>query len=464
MSRLPLALALSLALGGCTALGPDYARPALDVPAAQAPVGPIDAQWWTAFADPALDGLIDEAFAANQDLVQAAARVAEARAAFGIVDADRMPQLGVRADATRTRLSESGLTPVLEERTVDLGSAQLMASYELDLWGKLARASEAARAELLASEAARDTVRLSLVAMVARSYFELRALDAQLEVARRTLASRNETAALQRKRYEGGSASELEVRQAQAEALDAAARVPQLEQQLALTEHVLGVLLGRSPRALVEERIARGTAIEALRAPPALPAGLPADLLERRPDLREAEQRLVAANARIGQAKAAWFPSITLTGNLGSESRALADLFGGSAGTWSLAAGLVQPLFDGGRIDAGIAAAEARTAQAEAGYRKAVQIAFRETLDALVASRTTGEQYQARAERVTALEQALSLAWKRYEAGYSAYLDVLDAQRNLFQAELDRITAQRERLGAAVSVYQALGGGWTAPS
>lgn len=456
-----IALALAVALAGC-AVGPDYQRPQSDLPVLNSGAQPVSAQWWQGFNDAVLNNLIEEAFAHNLDLVQAAARVAEYRALVGSARADQLPQLNLSASNARGGYSTEGLSQVSpDNRTLSDRQVQANASWELDLWGRLARGREAAAAELSASEAARDGVRLSLAASVANGYFDLRALDRQLDIARQTLESRRRTAALQLKRYQAGTISELEARQAEAEAADAAQRVPQLEQQVASTANALATLLGRTPRELVESPVARGTSVGAIGLPPTLPSGLPSDLLERRPDVREAEQKLVAANARIGQAKAQWFPAITLTGSYGSESQALSDLLlTGSAATWSLAGSLAQPLFDGGRIAASVEAADARTQQATAAYRSTVQKAFRETLDALVAMRKTGEQLNARQQRVGALQQTVDLSGKRYEAGYSSYLDVLDAERSLFQAQLDEVSSQRDRLQAAVNLYLALGGGW----
>lgn len=460
-----IALAVALALAGC-AVGPDYVRPALDLPASGASVPKIADDWWRQFRDPELDRLEAEALAHNLDLAEAFARIDEARASLRSARAQQTPDATVGVNQSRSRISGVGSTPLPAGTPLTTSDRRLSLdlSWEIDLWGRLSRGTEAARAELAASEAARDGVRLALTATVARSLYELRALAAQLDIARQTLASRRQTAELQRKRYVGGSASELESSQAAADAADAAARVPDLEQQLAAAANALAVLLGRTPKELVERPLAAATGADALPPPPEVPAALPSDLLERRPDIQSAEQQLIAANARIGVAKADYFPRLTLTGSYGAESQALSDLFTGPANTWSLAAGLVQPLFAGGRIAANVEGAEARSAQAEVGYRRTVQTAFRETLDALVAHRSASERLRARDEREAALAQTLKLANRRYEAGYSSWLDVLDAERNLFQARLDRVEARRARLAAAVGVIEALGGGWTVPA
>lgn len=461
--RLAVALAIALAAGGCM-VGPDYARPDLDLPAGSSGVQKLADDWWRAFGDPVLDGFEAEALAHNLDLAEAVARIDEARASLRGARGQQLPDLTVGANQSRSRISGVGSTPLPAGTPLTSSDRRVSVdlSWELDLWGRLARGTEAARAELAASEASRDGVRLTLTATVARSLFETRALAAQLDIARQTVASRRQTAELQQKRYRAGSASELEASQAVAEAADAAARIPDLEQQLAAARNALAVLLGRSPRGLVEQPLADSGA-QRLAPPPDVPAALPSDLLERRPDVRVAEQQLIAANARIGVAKADYFPRLTLTGSYGGESQALSDLFTGPANTWSLAAGLVQPLFTGGRVAANVEGAEARSTQADIAYRRTVQTAFRETLDALVAHRTAGDRLRAREERESALAQSLKLANRRYEAGYSSWLDVLDAERGLFQARLDHVEARRERLAAAVGVIEALGGGWTAP-
>ncbi|HMW42299.1 MAG TPA: efflux transporter outer membrane subunit [Plasticicumulans sp.] len=458
------ALAVALALAGCM-VGPDYQRPALELPAGTAGVPRIADDWWRSFNDPVLDGFEAEALAHNLDLAEAVARIDEARASLRGARGQQLPDATVGVNQSRSRISGVGSTPLPAGTPLTSSDRRvsLDLSWEIDLWGRLARGTEAARAELAASEAARDGVRLSLTATVARSLFEARALAAQLDITRQTVTSRRQTAGLQQKRFRAGSVSELEASQAEAEAADAAARLPDLEQQLAAARNALAVLLGRTPQALVERPVGDLGGEEKLPPLPSVPAALPSDLLERRPDVRSAEQQLVAANARIGAAKADYFPRLTLTGSYGAESQALSDLFTGPANTWSLAAGLVQPLFTGGRIAANVEGAEARTAQAEIAYRRTVQAAFRETLDALVAHRSASERLRAREERETALARSLKLANRRYEAGYSSWLDVLDAERGLFQARLDRVEARRVRLDAAIGVIEAMGGGWTVP-
>jgi multidrug efflux system outer membrane protein len=451
-------------LSSCITLGPDYQRPKIDTPdvwPGEKSDAPVPVQWWSSYGDPVLDEMIDEALAHNADLALAIARVDEARAQLGIARADQLPGVEANAGESRNRISEEGpmFFPGVDPTYTDL-KASVNASWEIDFWGKYRRATEAARAELLASESNRDAVRLALIADVSRGYFNLRSLDAQVAVARRTISSRLESLDLQRKRFDAGVASELELRQVEAETAAAQALLPSLETRLAQQENALSVLLGRSPRAIVGSPPERGAAIEALTVPPAIPAGLPSNLLERRPDLREAEQRLMAANARIGVAKAAYYPSISLTGFFGGESTTLADLFTSPARIWQFSGSAAQTVFDRGKIGSGVDAATARQQQALAQYQSAIQNAFKDTLDALVAQRKARETLEAEQSRVKALDGALKLARLRYDNGVSSLLDVLDSERGLLNAELNRIEAQRAQLAATTDLFKALGGGW----
>jgi multidrug efflux system outer membrane protein len=456
-----LALPL-LAAAGCT-LGPDYARPAVPTPAAWR--GPAegagslaDLAWWDLFRDEALQALVGEALEANKDLRLAVARVDEARAQLGVTRSGQFPQLDANGQVATRRSSEVGAPPL--PAGVDAESGQfrttLDLAFELDLWGRLRRATEAARAELLATEEARRTVVLTLVSDVAQAYFEILDLDRELDVARRTVASRRASLDLLRLRFREGLTAELDVRRAEAELASAAATVPDLERRLAQTEHRLSVLLGRNPGT-----VARGRPLEDQPAPPEIPAGLPSALLERRPDIRQAEQRLVAANARIGEARAAFFPQVTLTGLFGVESAELGDLFTGPARVWSLGPRVTLPLFNAGRNRARLEAAEARRTQALVQYEQAVQQAFREVEDALVAHRKARETRLEQEAQVAASRRALDLAELRYRNGLATYLDVLDAQRRLFSGELALAATRRAQLVALVQVYKALGGGWT---
>jgi multidrug efflux system outer membrane protein len=445
-------------------LGPDYLRPKIDTPdlwPGEKTAASVPVQWWQSYNDPVLDRMVEEALAHNADLALAIARVAEARAQLGVTRADQLPGVSAGAGGSRNRISEKSplFFPGFEPKYTDL-NASLNASWEIDLWGKYRRATEAARADLLATESNRNAVRLTLIADVSRGYFNLRSLDAQIAVTRQTVATRLTGLSLQRKRFEAGVVSELELRQVEAETAAAQALLPALETELARQETALSVLLGRSPRAIVATPAERGAAIEAITVPPGVPAGLPSDLLERRPDLREAEQRLVAANARIGVAKAAYFPSISLTGLFGVESTTLSDLFTSAAHMWQYSASAAQTVFDAGRTGAQVKSAQARQQQSLAQYQSAIQNAFKDTLDALVAQRKARETFEAEEVRVAALRKALELAKMRYENGESSLLDVLDAERGLLAAQLNRVEAQRVQLSATADLFQALGGGW----
>jgi outer membrane protein, multidrug efflux system len=331
----------------------------------------------------------------------------------------------------------------------------LRASWELDFWGKFRRAGEAARAELAASEAGREAIRRSLVADVVRGYFALRALDMRLESLERTRGGREKSLELQKLRLDAGVVSELEYRQVESDLRAAIALVPVTRQQRAVQENALAVLLGRSPRQIFAEAVPRGA--PALPAAVEVPAGLPSDLLLRRPDLREAEARLHAANARIGVARAAYFPSITLTGFFGGESTSLSDLFSSSARTWSMAGNLLQPLFAGGQIRGNVASAEARTREAEELYQKAIANAFRETRNAIAAQTNLREAHVAQQERERALARTAELARLRYDNGAVSLFEVLEAERQLALARLDVIDAERERRNAVVELYLAMG-------
>lgn len=458
------AVLLAAMLAGC-AFGPDHARPAMDLPDAwregTADAGAVQDGWWKGFDDPALDALVAAALDHNRDLAKAIANVDEARAQLGLARADQMPRLDARGGSERQRYSLNSLNSFTEDtRIQDLHNVGGALSYEVDLWGRYRRATEAARAQLLSTVAARDTVRLALTAQVARTYFDLRAYDQQLQVARDTLASRESTQELRKVRFELGLTSELDYRQAIAEAAAARSTVHTLHYNVAASEGALGVLTGRSPRDIVSGTVERGLAVDAVPVPPSVPAGLPSALLERRPDIVQAEQQLAAASANIGVAKAAYFPSISLTGLLGYESTDLTRLFTGPSGTWRYAGSVTMPIFDFGRVKAGVEAAEARQRAALAGYEKAVQDAFREAQDALVANRKARGVVEAQTTQITALRRSLHLARLRYDNGYSSYLEVLDAERTLFEVEISLASAQRDQLVAVIEIYRALGGGW----
>jgi multidrug efflux system outer membrane protein len=450
--------ALALVAAGCT-VGPNFTRPEADLPkdlgVAQSPVPP-SVGWWALFNDPVLDRLVDEAIAANHDLKAAAERVEQARAQLSITRADQYPSAGIDASANRTKASADGAFPLPPEFIyTDTRRLVLRFSWELDFWGKYRRATEAARADLLASEAGRDAVRASLIGEVVRGYFNLLSLDSRVETVDQTLRGRDKALELQKLRFDSGIVSELEFRQVESDMRTTQALIPVLRQARVRQEGALSVLFGRTPREVFERRVDRGTPAQ----PPVVevPAGLPSEILLRRPDLRQAEASLHAANARIGVARAAYFPSITLTGFYGGESQRLADLFSGPARTWNIAGGLLQPLFAAGQIRGGVDLANARTREAAELYQKAVANAFREVRDAIEAQTNLREAATSQVERERALARTLELARLRYDNGVLSLFDVIDTERQLLLARLDAIDAERDRRSAIVDLYLALG-------
>jgi multidrug efflux system outer membrane protein len=434
---------------------------------AAAPTLHAGERWWALYKDSALDALVAEAFEHNRDLALAAARVDEARALARVAESQVFPAVDATAQRDRTRSSEVAPIPIpanaLERNSYRV---QVNVAYELDLWGRLRGAGNAARAELLATEAARETVRIALGADVVRSYFTLVALDEQVAATQRTLVLRDDNLRLQRVRHTAGLIGDFQLRQLEAEIAAAQAQLPALQRSRTSEELALAVLLGRSPRAITESAVTRSNENGGNESPPPLalvaPEGLPSDLLLRRPDIVQAEQRLIAAHARIGVARAAMFPRISLTGYLGSESRALGDLLSGPALIWQLAFGLAQPIFQAGRLDGEIEAVKAREQQALAQYQKTLQESFREVRQALSAQTRSREVFEAESARVTALRDALQLAQIRYQNGLVSQLEVIDAERNLLAAELNRVDARRAQRVAVADVVRALGGGWGA--
>src|SRR6267378_2148560 len=458
-------LGFAFLLAACAGLKPDYTKPAVDLPAGwrDAPADGVqarDARWWKVYGDPVLDRLVDEALAHNANVMLAIARVDEARAALSATSADQRPQVSASAGRSRTRVSQRGPVPLPPGVNPEFSNtrATVDVSYEIDLWGRL---RNAARADLLATEAARETVLITLTSDVAQGYFALRAFDGQLDATRRSLAARSEALAMQKRRFDVGDISEFDYRQLQADVAAERALLPVLELQRAQQENALAVLLGKSPRAIYEGALEAGSDPEDRTVAIVIPAGLPSDLLLRRPDLIQAEQTLIAANARVAVARAAYFPTLSLTGYLGSESVALSDLFTGPAGIWQAALAAGQPIYAGGRIDAQVQAAGARERQALAQYQLAIQNAFRDVRDALVSQAKARERLEAESERVTALRTALRFARLRYQSGMTSQLDVLDAERNLLAAEQNRIDALRSQRAAIADLFKALGGVWS---
>lgn len=463
-NKLMIFMGFPALISGCS-MSPDYQRPAVELPQtwqaapAQGQNMPAD-RWWTLYQDGTLNLLVDEALIYNQDLALATARLDEARALARIADAQLVPAVDAAFQRDRTRRSDSTATRFPGALENNNYRAQVNVSYEIDLWGKLRESAKAAQSELLATTAARETVRIALTAGVVQSYYALISLDAQVDATRRSLTLRQNDLKLQRVRADAGIINDFSLRQLEAEVAAAQAQLPALESRRTSEELALGVLLGRSPRALLQDNVLRNAG-NAAPAVPVIPADLPSALLLRRPDIVTAEQQLIAANARIGAARASLFPSIGLSGYLGSESAALSNLFSGPAGIWQLGFGLAQPIFQGGRLFGEIEAVEARQRQALAQYQKTLQTAFRETHDALVGQVRAREAFDAENARVVALTEALRLARIRFVNGLTSQLEVLDAERNLLNAELNRADALRAQRSAVANVVKALGGGWT---
>ncbi|MDE1145875.1 MAG: efflux transporter outer membrane subunit [Azospirillaceae bacterium] len=411
------------------------------------PGGGLDAAWWQAFGDPALTRVVDAALANNTDVMVAASRVTEARAQYRLAEAQRLPNVTLAATGGRQRDVDAFGQP--QQQTA--GQWEATASYDLDLFGRLADAGEAARAALLATQAAHDNVRLAVAASAAAGYIGLRALDARLDVVRQTLAAREASLHLARRRAEQGYAAQLDLAQAQAEYEAAAQLIPATQLAITRQEDGLSLLLGGNPRA-----IGRGADLATL-APPSVPAGLPSDLLRRRPDIAQAEQQVVAADRSLDAARAAFMPDVQLSAVGGTV---VSSLLTDPINVFSLGGGVLAPLFDSGRLRAQEDAAAARRDAAAFGYRKAALTAFREVEDALATVQRSAEQEEALLRQRDALARTLAIATNRYRAGYSPYLEQLDAERGLLSAELALVQSRADRLDAAITLAQALGGGW----
>jgi len=455
-----LSLLLLLLVVSCATIKP-YERPPIELPAAwkeSAPRYAEDGRWWMIYGDPALESLVDEALKGNADLLVAAARVDEARGLLGETRAAQLPAVDGRLSSTRQHNSaNTAFSPPGAPREFSTQRATLNVSYEVDIWGRLSAGTSAARAELAASEAARAAVRIALAAQVAKSYFSLRSLSEQADLTRETVNLREDALALQRKRYDAGVISQFDLRQLEAESAVVRAQLPPLEREREREEIALAVLLGRSPGELFARQILLEKRDPSMLAP-VLPAGMPSELLLRRPDLVDAERRLAAANARVKVARTEIFPSITLTGAAGYESAQLSNLFQGPAGIWNFGAALVQPIFAGGLFDARTAAAEARERAALAQYQQAVRNAFGEIRTALSAQARALESFEAETRREAALAESLRLARLRYSSGVSSQLDVIDAERGLLAARIARIEALRAHRAAVADLFRALGG------
>lgn len=420
------------------------------------------AHWWTVLQDPTLNRLVEEAVANNVDIAAAVARVDEARALVAQSESARRPVVDATTQADRSKSSDRTDAPMPPGTPQHRNNirATINASYEIDLWDRLRNASAAARSQLLAAEAARNTVRVAVAAQVARSYFALRALDAQLAISRRGIDSREQSLDLQRRRVEAGVLAALDLRQIEAEVAAVRSQLAPLEGARAREEAALAVLLGRSPREIMGEVVPVMADGSLSKTIPVVPAGLPSDLLLRRPDIVEAERQLEAAHARVAIARVAHFPSIALTGYLGLESAALGRLFSGPAAIWQVAGMLAQPIYAGGRLQAAVDAATARERQALAQYERAIQSAFRDVRSALATQAQARSTYDAEQARVTALQDSVRLARLRYEGGLSSQLELLDAERGLLSAQINQVEALRTQYSAIADLMQALGGGW----
>jgi multidrug efflux system outer membrane protein len=466
--KLVVLTAAAAVLSGCV-VGPNYQRPQIAVPAAFRAPSPstkpdaaslADLKWFEVFRDKELQELIRVALTQNYDLLDAAARVEQARANLGITRSNQMPQVNATGAAQLTRLSRDGQIPLSssfvtsQNRNWGLVGINLL-SYEVDLWGRLRRETEAARASLLSADENRRAVMSAIVSEVAANYFQLLQLDYELETAQRTLETRRESLRLVHDRQGGGVATLLDLRQAEELVSSAAQSIPTLRQQIEQTENRISLLLGRNPGG-----VTRGRGFMEQEVPPDVPAGLPSALLERRPDIRAAEESLIAANANIGVARAAYFPQISLSGFLGGQSTRLASLFSGPNGAWTFVPQVSQPLFSGGRIRSGVQMAEADRDRARVQYERSIRTAFAETSDALIAHQRTRESREEQEKLVTSLQDRKRLAYVRYRGGVDTQLNALDADRDLFQAELALAQIRYGELLSVVQLYKALGGGW----
>jgi len=458
-----IALSLIMLLASGCAVGPNYKRPSVTVPGTYRGAIPQEAtqpaaesigdqKWWEVFQDPQLQDLIHTALQQNYDVRIAATRILQAQAQVGITRADQLPTISGGVEAVNQRSARSKFFPAFETSS---NQVDLSLAWELDFWGKYRRATESARANLLATQWARQAVISTLVSDVAAAYFQLRELDLELEISRRTLASRRDSLQLTQTLASGGATSMLDVRQAEQLVFTAAETIPDLERRIEQQENFLSILLGNNPGP-----ITRGTKLTEQPHAPEIPAGLPSSLLERRPDIRQAEAQLIAANAQIGVAKAAYFPQITLTASGGYQSSALTSLFTGPAGLWNFGGSLVQPIFTGGRIRSNVKFTEARQQEAALIYQQTIQQAFRGVSDALVEYRKDREFREQQEQLTFSAQDAARLSETRYRGGATSYLEVLTNETNYFDAELGLAQAQLNELVALVRIYRNLGGGW----
>jgi multidrug efflux system outer membrane protein len=451
-----------LLLSGC-AVGPNYKRPSVDVPGAyrgaspqqatqSAPESLADLKWWEVFQDKQLQDLIHTALQQNYDVRIAATRILEAQAQVGVTRADQLPTVNAGAQTNDQRSARAKLFPEFQTSAHEV---DLSLAWDLDFWGKYRRATESARANLLAAEWNREAVLTTLVSDVASAYFQLRELDLELEIARRTLASRQDSLRITQMLANGGATSMLDVRQAEQLVFTAAGTIPDVERRIEQQENFISTLLGSNPGP-----VARGMKLTEQPHMPEVPAGLPSSLLERRPDIRQAEAQVIAANAQIGVAKADYFPQINLTANSGFQSSALSSLFTGPAGLWNFGGSLAQPIFAGGRIRSNVRFTEARQQEAALAYQQTIQQAFLGVSDALVEYRKDREFREQQEQLAFSAQDAARLSETRYRGGATSYLEVLTNETNYFNAELGLAQSQLNELLGLVRIYRNLGGGW----
>jgi multidrug efflux system outer membrane protein len=462
--RIFTVLIIAALAAGCT-VGPDYIRPDVDAPAAYRfedsnARDTANTLWWRQFQDPVLDALIIEALSNNKNIRLAAANVEKAAGVLTQTRSSLFPQIDYSGSGTRQRSSEQGATPVPASVANPQSTYQLLANagWEIDLWGRIRRQSEAARADLLATEEAKRGVILSLVSSVASDYIQLLGLDMQLVIARRTLATYAESVRLFELQFRYGQVSQMNLEQARTQYETAAGTIPQIESQIAQTENALSILLGRNPGPIHRER----TIFELML--PDVPEGLPSDILVNRPDIRQAEQNLIAANAQIGAARALYYPTISLTGAFGVSSADLSNLFNGSARAWSYAGSVTGPIFTAGGISGQVKQAEAGRDAALISYESSIQSAFADVENALVAREKQAGQLRAQERLVKASKEYARLAQLQYEGGYATYLTVLSAQQQLFPAELNHAQYLASAFNSYVNIYKAMGGGWVTAS
>ena len=457
---------LSILTWGCT-VGPNYHRPKIDVPSSYRGTPPTegsqtaanasgqsfgDQKWWDVFQDAQLQDLIRAALKQNYDVQIAAARILQAQAVLGITHAGQLPSIGATGSSVNQRTARQKPLPELETNASSVGASML---WDLDFWGKYRRATEAARANLLATEWARRAVMNTLVSDIASAYFQLRAYDLQLEISQRTLVSRQDSLKLTQTLASGGATNMLDVRQAEQLVAVASENIPDLERRIQQQENFISTLLGNNPGP-----VARGMKLTEQPHLPEVPAGIPSRLLERRPDIRAVEAQLIAANAEIGIARAAYFPQITLTANSGFQSSSLTSLFTGPAGLWNFGGSLSQPIFAGGRIKSGVRLAEAHKQELVLTYQQTIQQAFRGVSDALIGYQKSREFRVHQEELVAAARDAARLSDVRYRGGAANYIEVLTNETNAFDSELGLAQAQLSELVGLVGIYKNLGGGW----